>query len=461
MFRPAGYSDSDSYSDSEYDFCYGRDKSERKPAPNTHWLAQPAREDHHDALYRAILEGNLPEVRRLLELDRTLELACLRTGWPSLLVASSEARPEIVSYLLEVRGIDVNETWDLKTALMVACDSMADEERVLETVKLLLEFGAVINCKDRQGKTPLMFAATRGHTEVVRLLVDQASLEATDNDGLTALFHGVNSKNVEIVEMLLKAGSATDIINRRGFTPRQEAEFEGYADIVALFPVENHFNIPFKYMSYARYQDITQGESEVDRPGYYPEIGLLLYGMYSEQHLERFAKENIDLTRFLTLDDDQLKELGFTLPFERKKILYGLLKFHRRAWSKRSMCKFSKDRQLDSFDLLETVCAHLKQVTVMQASLVFVAKMMPPAEIKNKLTPQIRDCLRKATELRQAVDEFSEEIKRIHELTAPRPVMHIDGKREAQLKGRWLVKMVKFSLLSGVVSFMVYRRLKN
>lgn len=320
---------------------------QRKPEEK-HWLAQPEREDHHDALYRAILEGNLAEVQRLLDLDRTLQLACLRNGWPALLVASSEARPEIVSYLLEVRGIDVNETWDLKTALLTACDSMADEERVLETVKKLLEFGAIINCKDRQGQTPLMFAAARGHTEVVRLLIDQASLEATDNEGLTALFHGVNSKNAEIVEMLLKAGSVTDIINRRGFTPKQEAEFKGYAEIVALFPVDReHFNIPLKYMSYAHYQDIAQGESEVDRPGYYPDIGLLLFGMYSEQHLALFAKENIDLMRFLTLDDDQLKELGFTLPFERKKILYGLLKFHRRVWSKRSMCKFSKERQLE------------------------------------------------------------------------------------------------------------------
>lgn len=438
---------------------------ERKSEPSStpHWLAQPEREDHHETLYRAVVDGNIAEVQRILDLDRTLELACLRNGWPALLVASSEAQPEVVHYLLEMRGLDVNETWDLKTALITACESIAEEERVLETVKVLLEFGAIINCKDRQGKTPLMFAAALGHTEVVRLLIDQASLEATDNDGLTALFHGVNSRNGEIVEMLLKAGSVTDIINRRGFTPKQEAEFKGYAEIVALFPADkDYFNIPLKYMSYVRYQDIAQGDTEDDRPGYYPEIGLLLYGMYSEQHLGLFAKENIDLMRFLTLDDSQLKELGFTLPFERKKILYGLLKFHRRAWSKRSMCKFSKDRQLDSYDLLEVICSHLKQVTIMQASLIYTAKMVPPTEIKDKLAAQLRDCLGKARELRQAVDEFNWEINRIHALTAPQPVLHIDAKREDQLKrGRWLVRVVKFSLLSGVVSFMVYRRLKN
>ena len=51
------------------------------------------------------------------------------------------------------------------TALMHAVSS----NRAL-TVKLLLEAGADINMKDESGRTALMWAVERGHTDIVELL---------------------------------------------------------------------------------------------------------------------------------------------------------------------------------------------------------------------------------------------------------------------------------------------------
>lgn len=142
-------------------------------------------ENNDDLLYQATTLGDLSEVRRILETDRYLVSGCLRHGWPILLLACNLAQYEIVKFLLEEKRVDVNQQCGLKTALMTACESSRNSDHVLKVVELLLEFGAIINCKDSYGTTPLMSAIVNGHTEVVKLLLDQASLEATDNEGLT------------------------------------------------------------------------------------------------------------------------------------------------------------------------------------------------------------------------------------------------------------------------------------
>ncbi|XP_055537676.1 ankyrin repeat, SAM and basic leucine zipper domain-containing protein 1 [Wyeomyia smithii] len=427
MFRPAGYY-SDSEEDSDYsDYGYG------EPKTRSRVNAQPAPkpvESNDDLLYQATTEGNLSEVRRIVEMDRYLLNGCLRHGWPVLLLACNEAQYEIVKFLLEEKRVDVNQQSGLKTALMAACESSRSSDQVLKVVELLLEFGAVINCKDSYGTTPLMSAITNGHTEVVKLMLDQASLEATDNEGLTPLFHAVNNNQPEIVQMLLKAGVITDNVNRRGFTPKQEAEFRAYSEVAALLPNEvDFFNVPREYLNYAFYQDISQGRKESEMPGYYQEIGLLLYGMYSEQHLEVFAKEGINLLQFLTLNDENLKRLGFILPFERKKILYGLLKFHRQPWNRNCLKKFGKDRSLDSYDLLELLSNHLKQLTVMQASLLYIGQMMSPAEIKDDFDQQLVICQNKINQFKQIVSSFNQELEHIDSVTVSSPVLHIDATR--------------------------------
>ncbi|XP_062565417.1 ankyrin repeat, SAM and basic leucine zipper domain-containing protein 1 [Armigeres subalbatus] len=460
MFRPAGFSDSDEDSDYGYDFCYGNSENKKE---STRWNESPPVmvENNDDLLYKAVNEGNLEEIKRVLDIDPYLLTSCLRQGWPLLLLACNEAQHDVVKYLLEVRRLDVNQANGLSTPLMAVCSSNSNSDAVLRVAELLLEFGAVINCKDAYGMTPLMFAIINDHTEVVRLILDQTSLEATDNEGLTALFHAVNNKRKEIVEMLLKAGALVDIVNRRGFTPKQEAEFRGYNEIADLFPSDqDYFEIPNKYLGYAHYRDVTQGETESVLPGYQQEIGLLLYGMYSEQHLTTFAKENFDLLRFLTLTDDELKELEFKLPFERKKILFGLMKFHRQAWSKKSMKKFPLSHRFDSYDVLEMLANHLKQLTVLQASLIHVAQMIPAKEMKNKFASELDDCLRKANQLRQTVATFSEEVERINSLTASKPVLYVDKNSCQTERVCWFARALKITLLSAVVSLVVYRKLK-
>ena len=68
------------------------------------------------------------------------------------------------------------------TALMWAAQSNKPV-----SIALLLDRGAKIDARDKEGETPLMLAANRGHIEAVDVLLRRgADVLATDNQGRTA-----------------------------------------------------------------------------------------------------------------------------------------------------------------------------------------------------------------------------------------------------------------------------------
>ena len=62
----------------------------------------------------------------------------------------------------------------------------------LDICRLLIDKGAQVEAKDSDGWTPLHSAALRGHVEIVRLLCDRgADVEARDNGGRRPLHRAV------------------------------------------------------------------------------------------------------------------------------------------------------------------------------------------------------------------------------------------------------------------------------
>jgi len=103
----------------------------------------------------------------------------------------------------------------------------ANEGRTAD-VEALLDSGANPALADRQGWTPLHFAAQSQHADIARVLLRVgAAVDAGDVFGKTTL--GVAVFNVgdgegEVIQVLLDAGADPDLKNHAGVSPRDLVE---------------------------------------------------------------------------------------------------------------------------------------------------------------------------------------------------------------------------------------------
>ena len=101
-----------------------------------------------------------------------------------------------------------------------------------EAVKLLLAAKANVNAADEDGWTPLLLAAGEGRTAVVKLLLEaQANVNAADKNGVTPLLVASRG-HTEVVRLLLAAN--VNAAAKNGLTPLAIASKKGHAQIVSL-----------------------------------------------------------------------------------------------------------------------------------------------------------------------------------------------------------------------------------
>jgi ankyrin repeat protein len=169
------------------------------------------------ALQRAAALGSLEMAKFLLDHGANINSMAGRRGTP-LQTAASGGHLDVVQLLLENRA-DVNASifeGDLEPPLFVAASN-----NFPEVVKVLLGNGADVNApgpdirdSDRGGMTPFQEAISKGHKEVVKLLldtdgvdIDQAWEEWWKDGERTPLQHAVNKGHKEIEDMLRKKGA--------------------------------------------------------------------------------------------------------------------------------------------------------------------------------------------------------------------------------------------------------------
>ena len=116
-------------------------------------------------------------------------------------------RKEIVELLI-ASGADVNARTIHGSTPVAACAGNEDDAEIL---RILLENGAVPSTIGYRGWTPLMEASMVGTVESVRLLIEYgADLDVKQDMGESALSLAAQHCHPEIVEVLLKAGASTD-----------------------------------------------------------------------------------------------------------------------------------------------------------------------------------------------------------------------------------------------------------
>jgi ankyrin repeat protein len=211
--------------------------------------------------------GDFSKVRLLVERGADVN-ARARSGFtPLLIAANSEATAETIELLLK-KGAKADAATNSGYSAVMAAAGIGDPAIVdlllrhganaraknvagysalhaaafggsPEVVKLLLDGGADADPKDNsQGRTPLIWAAQRGQSGIVRqLLRHGASVNARETlAGTTALMNAAaeQSGNAATVEALLAQGADTSTKDFTGATALDWADRQGYAATIDL-----------------------------------------------------------------------------------------------------------------------------------------------------------------------------------------------------------------------------------
>jgi ankyrin repeat protein len=145
---------------------------------------------------------------------------------PILMVAIQENSVKTVDYLINVKGIDLNQAnLTNETPLMFAA-----------LYGLLPEVKILVNQKEvpvnRSGWTPLHYACTNGHLEIAQFLLDKgAVVDAPSPNETTPLMMAIRAGNIQLVRVLLDRGADIRIRNQQGYSAIDVAELFNQEEI--------------------------------------------------------------------------------------------------------------------------------------------------------------------------------------------------------------------------------------
>jgi ankyrin repeat protein len=139
--------------------------------------------------------------------------------------------------LLIERGAAVNARDDLGwSPLLFALDLWADQPALLD---LLLENGADIHARVKDGRTGLMLAAHLGRSERLLLLLARgADVNAQDGRGMTALMTATLARDdqaaIKTIRILLDHGANVNARDANGDTALMLASRRAYQEMVSM-----------------------------------------------------------------------------------------------------------------------------------------------------------------------------------------------------------------------------------
>jgi len=169
-------------------------------------------------------------------------------------IAAYNGNSGVVRLLCQEYGVDVNcstsEALEEQPRKGITALEWAAMVGHTEVVKVLLDNNADVNARRTDdGATPLDAAAYNGHTEVVKLLLDNnadVNARRTSDDGATPLYIAADNGHTEVVRLLLDNNA--DVNARHadyGSTPLYAAAYNGHTEVVKLL-LDNNANTKVK-----------------------------------------------------------------------------------------------------------------------------------------------------------------------------------------------------------------------
>ncbi|XP_048247737.1 uncharacterized protein LOC124119968 [Haliotis rufescens] len=209
-------------------------QTERVPLLSTASHATPSQADRD--LYHASWAGDLEEVKQLLTTPGVDINSRGEWSQTPVMKAAYKGHRDVVKLLVS-EGADVSLV-DEVGGNTLHCACMRGD---VETVKYVLSLHVVdINSRGGRSWTPVMWAAYKGHREVVELLVSEgADVSLVSDRGYNTLHLACLGGDMETVKYVLSL-NVVDINSRGGssLTPVMEAAEEGHRDVVELLVSE-------------------------------------------------------------------------------------------------------------------------------------------------------------------------------------------------------------------------------
>ncbi|NXE37574.1 ASZ1 protein, partial [Ptilorrhoa leucosticta] len=294
-------------------------------------LDQMLQVDKNEALKKALFRGDVSLIEELLNSGISIETN-FQFGWTPLMCAASVANFAVVRLLLD-RGANACFEIDKYTVLMAACTAQASEENILNTVELLLSRNADPNLTCRKQMTALMYAARKGYPRVVAFLVAHGShINAQDENGYTALTWAAQHGHRSVILKLLELGADKNLQTKDEKTAAELAKINKHPEIFSLLSLAaNH--LQGRYHKTVEQEAICKFLTAVSDH----RVGLIncLYSSYSAfddmevflhglglEHIRGLLKEqDIALRQLLTMQKDDLIQIGVTNPGDQQKLL--------------------------------------------------------------------------------------------------------------------------------------------
>ncbi|XP_075224290.1 B-cell lymphoma 3 protein homolog isoform X2 [Lycorma delicatula] len=225
-------------------------------------------------------------------------------GWTALMYACFHSHENIVHYLIQNSASIKILNKKKQSALMIA--SHKNNINILQQL-YVEEF---INSTDEEGFSPLYYAVVYGCKDSVKWLLEHnANPNHVETEtGNSLLMIAVMTHQVNIVQLLLKYKANLDVINKNNETATKLAMKLGHYKIAML--MEAH-----------------RGENSLQK---------ILENLSLEKYWPLMEENNIDLSKFLSMNEDDIKEIGIKLLGPRKKM--GIVIAEMNAQLMQSIC---------------------------------------------------------------------------------------------------------------------------
>ncbi|KAL6036600.1 hypothetical protein STEG23_016663, partial [Scotinomys teguina] len=152
---------------------------------------------------------------------------------------------ELKECILANKSLVTRTDQDSRTPLHWACSAGHTE-----IVEFLLQLGVPVNDKDDAGRSPLHIAASAGQDEIVKaLLVEGAQVNAVNQNDCTPLHYAASKNRHEIAVMLLEGGANPDAKDHYEATAMHRAAAKGFTCLRQLNSANNYPDSLFQHLS--------------------------------------------------------------------------------------------------------------------------------------------------------------------------------------------------------------------